>query len=65
MTIENAKTLPICVFCGSYDVTVDASVSWNYDRQDWVVDETFDDNPFCNKCMKNREIMWITPKNID
>jgi hypothetical protein len=65
MAIKNTKTIPICVFCGSQDVTVDASISWSYDNQDWIVEEIFTDNPFCNACMKNQEIMWVDPKNIN
>lgn len=62
MKKENVKVLPVCVFCGSQDITIDASISWNFEEQNWVIVESFDDNPFCNKCMKNREIMWMTGK---
>jgi len=60
---KNTKIMPICKICNSPDVTVDASVSWSYGKQDWIDEEIFTDNPFCNKCMKNQEIMWIDSNN--
>jgi len=62
MAIKNTKTIPICAFCGSQDVTVDVSISCSYNKL--IVKEISTDNPFCNVCMKNQEIMWEDPKII-
>jgi len=39
----------VCGVCGSDDVRLDAWASWNPDRQEWVLAETFD-HAHCNAC---------------
>lgn len=39
----------VCNQCGSEDVTVDASASWNEETNDWEID-TIWQNAYCNDC---------------
>lgn len=43
------KTTRVCKYCGSYDVRRDAWAAWDYDSQQWVLEETFD-NEYCKDC---------------
>lgn len=38
-----------CKYCGSENVKVDAWVIWDSEKQDYVVDEIFD-NEYCVDC---------------
>lgn len=38
-----------CTRCRSEDVVRDAWASWDYDKQEWVIDNVFDEG-FCNDC---------------
>lgn len=38
-----------CTTCGSSDIVADAWVSWDEDKQEWVVYNVFDDY-YCNSC---------------
>lgn len=39
----------ICRDCGGENVKRDAWASWNFEKQDWVLDNYFDD-AFCEDC---------------
>jgi hypothetical protein len=39
----------VCGTCGSERVTIDAWASWDVDKQDWVLDDIFD-NEYCHDC---------------
>lgn len=43
------KIKKVCSECGSEDVLVDAYASWNYGKQKYELDSTYD-NTFCNNC---------------
>lgn len=40
----------VCGSCGSEDVLCDAYASWDFQKQEWVLSNTFDKGAFCNKC---------------
>lgn len=40
---------PICPYCTSSDITIDATAKWDMKKQDWVVSSTFDSG-YCNQC---------------
>ena len=39
----------VCGTCGSERVTIDAWAAWDVDKQDWVLDDIFD-NEYCRDC---------------
>jgi len=45
-----------CGYCGSKDIRTDAWASWDEERQEWVLDEIFD-NAFCCTCEKECNII--------
>jgi hypothetical protein len=51
----SAKHQMVCKTCGSADVVCDAWASWDVEKQDWVLNNTFDDT-FCNKCEESCKI---------
>ena len=40
---------PRCRYCGSPNVSLDATAVWNADNQDWELSQTYD-NGFCHDC---------------
>lgn len=38
-----------CSFCGTENVSRDAWASWDYEKQEWVLQSVFDD-VFCHDC---------------
>ncbi len=47
---ERRKVRMVCKECGSEDVLCDAYAEWNYDKQEWVLQNTFDKGAYCNQC---------------
>jgi len=43
------KNKMICDVCGSENVSRDAWASWDYEKQEWVLQSVFDD-AFCHVC---------------
>ena len=44
------KLRMVCGRCGSEDVLADAFASWNFQLQEWQLDNTFDKGSVCNAC---------------
>lgn len=40
----------ICSTCGSEDVLCDAFAEWDFDKQKWSLQNTFDKGAYCNAC---------------
>ena len=51
------KTYPICHKCGSERVMSDALVTWDKEKQEWVVSQVLD-NKECKSCGKETRIDW-------
>ena len=49
----------VCSKCGSEDVLFDAYVSWNKEKQDMEIANTFDKGSFCNSCDGECSVKWI------
>ena len=47
---------PVCTYCGSGSVVLDAWACWNTKTQDWDLATTFDD-AFCNGCDKETSLV--------
>ena len=52
------KEKPVCTQCGSDDVKADAWAVWDYEEQEWVLDNAFDNN-FCEFCEDSCKLNWI------
>lgn len=51
------KIKPVCTECGSDDVLRDAFADWDNEKQDWVLQNTFDFS-FCNNCENECDLNW-------
>lgn len=54
-----SRRQPLCASCGSPDVTMDASLSWDWNEQSWVIHEmreSFD----CDICQSDTRLQWET-----
>ena len=51
------KQYPVCRYCGTDDVLVDAYVQWNPDAQQWEVASTYD-VAFCPACDGDTRLEW-------
>ena len=40
----------VCDDCGGENVVADVYASWNVDKQEWEVSNTFDKGAFCDDC---------------
>jgi type II secretory ATPase GspE/PulE/Tfp pilus assembly ATPase PilB-like protein len=47
--MEQAKVSKVCKYCGSENVSVDATARWNVDAQAWELAGLFD-NSDCDDC---------------
>lgn len=52
-----AREKPVCRTCGSPNVVKDAWAGWDEDKQNWVLENHFDD-AFCNTCEENTKLDW-------
>ncbi len=50
--------LPVCNSCGSVDVKADAFATWDSERQEWQVSDTFDKGAWCEDCETTVSIEW-------
>jgi hypothetical protein len=53
----------VCTECGGSDITVDATVSWNVDKQEWDVDDVRDYN-WCGDCDCEVGTDWKPTNNV-
>jgi hypothetical protein len=44
-----SKVKKVCSICESDDVVTDGWLKWDIDKQEWVVDDIFD-NGYCKSC---------------
>ena len=63
--IEKEKRIKkICGKCGSEDVLIDAYAQWNVEKQDFVLNCTFEHSfCFCNKCQGECGIIDVEVKD--
>jgi hypothetical protein len=52
------KQHPICKYCQTDNVGVDAAAYWDQEEQEWMVATTFDD-AYCNACGGETTLVWI------
>lgn len=57
-----AKEKIVCSACGGENVLVDAWARWNVDKQEWELDNTFDDK-FCEDCEGSCSYDWVEVEN--
>lgn len=53
-----SKLLPVCSSCGSVEVKADAYATWDSERQEWQVADTFDKGAWCEDCDAMTSIEW-------
>lgn len=53
-----AKEKIVCSSCGGENVLADAWARWNVDKQEWELDNTFDDK-FCEDCECSCKGDWV------
>lgn len=51
------KRKPVCAECGSDNVWVDATASWDIGQQRWVLENTFQQE-YCEKCDGETTFEW-------
>lgn len=57
------KVKPVCGVCGSDDITLDGFATWNTEKQEWVLSQTYEDNFWCNKCddgLRGKEVIEVS-----
>lgn len=52
------KIRKVCKYCGSEDVRADAWAEWDFDKQEWVLAETYD-NEYCNSCEGDTKVIDV------
>lgn len=52
-------TIPVCTFCGSPHVRVDAYASYNVKQRKWVLSDAFPDIADCVKCEGPCKIKFV------
>jgi hypothetical protein len=52
------KEKPVCATCGSDEVRADAWAEWDTEKQEWVLNNTFD-YKFCETCEGECGVDWI------
>lgn len=52
------KEKPVCATCGSENVVADAWAEWDFEKQEWVLQTSFDDK-FCHDCETSCKVNWI------
>lgn len=45
-----SKVRQVCSTCGSEDVVCDAYASWDFEKQKWVLHQTYDKGAHCENC---------------
>lgn len=59
MPTSNPKEKPVCKYCGSDDVSVDAAAHWNQETQEWELTSTFASGN-CSHCGSEIKYLdWI------
>lgn len=52
-----------CRHCRSENVLLDACASWDFEKQEWVLDNTFDEG-YCPDCEERAEIEEISMMDL-
>jgi hypothetical protein len=50
-----AKVKMVCSNCGSDEVVKDAWAEWDTEKQEWILQNVFDDT-FCNSCEESHSL---------
>ena len=62
--LEGKKIKKVCSLCGSEDVLIDAYAQWDVEKQDFVLNCTFELSfCFCNACERDCEIIDVEVKD--
>jgi hypothetical protein len=51
------RVIKACGKCGSHDVRKDANAQWDYNIQDWVLVNVYDQPDWCNDCDAETELV--------
>lgn len=51
--------MPVCRYCRSENVNVDATAVWSKTTNEWVLSGTHNDGSYCNACDETTKIDWI------
>ena len=58
--IKETWEKPVCVECASEDVTQEATVSWDIEKQEWEVVDVLDNGWTCGSCsLVTHEDKWV------
>lgn len=49
---------PICHVCKSDNLIANATATWNFEEQEWVVQDIMSD-AFCTDCADTMKIEWV------
>lgn len=44
------KSVMVCEYCESDEVSIEAMCVWNIEQQEWVLDQSFPDSAYCQSC---------------
>lgn len=62
--LEGKRIKKVCSLCGSEDVLIDAYAQWDVEKQDFVLNCTFEYSfCFCNKCQGECGIIDVEVKD--
>jgi hypothetical protein len=61
-TEEPKKYLYVCSYCGTDNVTSDATAEWDFEKQDWVLNDV-NDYSYCGECGDEAALDDIYPED--
>jgi hypothetical protein len=56
-----SKIEKVCSDCGSQDVWVNARAEWNWDKQEYELMDTYEDEAYCENCEDSIRIKGTPP----
>jgi len=62
--MESKPIHMVCRDCGSTEVVSDATASWDTEKQDWAVHNTFDKGAWCDECDGETRLDAVPLENI-
>ena len=58
-----AKFLKKCGTCGSEDISVEAFAVWDFENQEWVLEDIYD-TYYCHRCADTYHFNTLKEENI-
>lgn len=55
---QKAKSVPYCEYCGSEEISFDATATWDKEQQEFVLIGTMDD-AVCEACGEESRPSWV------